>query len=539
MADSIDPARVRDLTHRLVASSSVSPDAIAENACGAALRAELASFAETGTWGLADGREITWALVRGGSSRTLVCLGHHDTVAVGEYAALDSAGDARLAFDPERLRERLLTLAAGSSESLPDHLRADLEQERSTPGTWMFGRGALDMKSGLAAGVEALRAYATRDGGPAGSVLFVSCPDEEVHSVGMLAAVPRILELRDAQGLAFEGAINLDYAEEPAIHFGVAGKLLLQLWVLGDPTHASEPFRGVDATQLAAAIVSQLTLDPALADLDADSRGVPPVVLRLRDLKDAYDVQTALEAVAEVNLLTRGRSLSEWIRVLKRSVSETLASHARSMRELAARLAPAERARELATPRVLSYAELAERAGPAARETAERAAADAIARGADVRESTLVRVRTLARLAQLSGPAVVLALAPPYYPAAAAREAPIARIAREVAERHDLAVRGVYPHITDASYVAWRDAPAARLAEWLPALGAEYRLPIDAATALDLNVVTLGPWGRDAHGRFERVHAPHAFATLPAALLELFSRTLDRTVPPTELEPPS
>jgi len=34
-------------------------------------------------------------------------------------------------------------------------------------------------------------------------------------------------------------------------------------------------------------------------------------------------------------------------------------------------------------------------------------------------------------------------------------------------------------------------------------------------------VVNLGPWGRDAHGLFERVYAPYAFETLPRLLAEI------------------
>ncbi|TMQ61815.1 MAG: hypothetical protein E6K78_12395 [Candidatus Eisenbacteria bacterium] len=58
----------------------------------------------------------------------------------------------------------------------------------------------------------------------------------------------------------------------------------------------------------------------------------------------------------------------------------------------------------------------------------------------------------------------------------------------------------------------------------LPSLGREYHLPVEESRALDLDVVNLGPWGRDAHGRLERVHAPHAFGVLPALLVETVQR---------------
>jgi arginine utilization protein RocB len=50
-------------------------------------------------------------------------------------------------------------------------------------------------------------------------------------------------------------------------------------------------------------------------------------------------------------------------------------------------------------------------------------------------------------------------------------------------------------------------------------------LPIAAARALDLEVINLGPWGRDAHGLYERVHAPHAFGILPGLIAEAVTRS--------------
>ena len=55
-------------------------------------------------------------------------------------------------------------------------------------------------------------------------------------------------------------------------------------------------------------------------------------------------------------------------------------------------------------------------------------------------------------------------------------------------------------------------------------LGSQFRKePItrpELAT-LDLDVVNLGPWGRDAHGLFERVHAPWTFERLPGLLADV------------------
>jgi arginine utilization protein RocB len=45
--------------------------------------------------------------------------------------------------------------------------------------------------------------------------------------------------------------------------------------------------------------------------------------------------------------------------------------------------------------------------------------------------------------------------------------------------------------------------------------------------ALDLDVVNLGPWGRDAHGLFERVRCDWAFGRLPGIVAEVVKRCLE------------
>src|SRR4030095_10055083 len=126
----------------------------------------------------------------------------------------------------------------------------------------------------------------------------------------------------------------------------------------------------------------------------------------------------------------------------------------------------------------------------------------------------------------LAAPAVVIHVLPPFYPHAAAGDGPLPRAAQNVLAREGLPLRPFYPHISDASYLAWRGEPTEVLRRHLPALGRHYALPAEAARALDLDVVNLGPWGRDAHGRHERVHAPYAFGTLPRLVAAVLRETL-------------
>jgi arginine utilization protein RocB len=499
--DPVDPATVRALAERLVGISTVGPDPEGAKQCAAALRASLPQGAEAGDWPSESGEPIVWAELRGESKRTVILLGHYDTVGTSEFVALAAPEGERIACSPAALLARLQDRAAAE---LPPEVAEDLAEERAAPGTWMFGRGALDMKSGLAAGVGAMNALASTPG-PEGNVLFVACPDEEGQSTGMRRAVERLAEWAERDRLELVGALNLDYAEEPAVHHGSVGKLLVSLWVRGAPAHAANPFAGADAAQLAAVIATRLTVAKTLIEREGDVAGAPPVVLRLRDLKQRYDVQTAVESEIELNLITSRRPLGQTLEMLRAEIVAALLESGQAMAELAEWSGRPPRTSQAAV--VLTVAELADRAG-------ERASTGG-SLDEDPRQAMRERVRALSAAAGITGPLVVIGLLPPYYPHAAPRTGGLADRMRPWLAREEIPLRDRYPYISDAAYLAWRADPETEIAALMPAWGRGYELPVAAASKLDLEVVTLGPWGRDAHGLYERVHAPYAFGRLP------------------------
>ncbi len=519
--------RVRALTERLVSFPSVSPDVVAETTCAAALRALLPAGLEQGEWYAPDGRPVVWARLRGrgagpGSRRMVLLLSHYDTVGVDEFATLGGRLGDRIAFDPGALRELFLNYATDALSAGSHALLEDLAEERAHPGSWMFGRGALDTKSGIAAGIVALEALA-QDEALAGDVFFISCPDEEHASAGMLAAVPELARLKREEGLDLVGGLNLDIAPEPVAYAGVVGKALVGLYVLGRPTHAAAPFEGVDAAQLAATIVARATSSRELVDCAGGYAAAPPVALRMRDLKSGYNLQTVAEAEVELNFITITRPLSETLDELRRVALAALADLLRSMQELASWAQPGRPTRSApADPngRVLLWPELLQRAG-------EPGELFEISEAPDARIATLARLRHVVRESRLPGPAVVIHLLPPYYPYAAPGGGPLVRATRDVMAREGLEVRPFHPLVTDASYLAWRAEPPEVLERYMPSYGREYTLPLEAMRALDLDVVNLGPWGRDPHGRFERVRCDWTFGRLPGLVAETVKRSLE------------
>lgn len=109
----------------------------------------------------------------------------------------------------------------------------------------MYGRGAGDMKSGLAAGIYAIEALRAAGFAPAAPIHLQSVVEEECTGNGTLACLQR--------GYKADGAL----VPEPfgaAIMRAEVGLMWLCLDIEGDPQHASAAFQNVGANALEKAI---------------------------------------------------------------------------------------------------------------------------------------------------------------------------------------------------------------------------------------------------------------------------------------------
>ena len=167
----------------------MSPDAAGETRCAREIEAMLPDGVERGEWRTPDGRPVVWAYVPGTTPAAVVLLGHYDTVGFGEFGALGDPLGEEVALRPAELRDRLIERLNAGAPLFSSEQLADLEAEQREPGTWLFGRGALDMKSGVAVGISMLAAWAARESRAACGVLFIATPDEENESAGMVEAL--------------------------------------------------------------------------------------------------------------------------------------------------------------------------------------------------------------------------------------------------------------------------------------------------------------------------------------------------------------
>jgi acetylornithine deacetylase/succinyl-diaminopimelate desuccinylase-like protein len=210
------------LLSSLVAADSVNPSLVP----GGAGEHEIATVIEA--WARAAGLETEWleqtpgrptVLVRArgtGGGRTLLLCGHIDTVNV-------------------------------EGMSNPHTPRID--------GDRLYGRGAYDMKAGVAAALIAAR-EASR-AGLAGDVVVAAVADEEHASLGVQEALRRVRA--DAAVVTEPTELELVIAHK--------GFVWSEIEVSGAAAHGSRPHLGVDAIMKMGAVLSELAqLDRSLAE---------------------------------------------------------------------------------------------------------------------------------------------------------------------------------------------------------------------------------------------------------------------------------
>ncbi len=211
-----------DLTRALIARASVSPQ---DGGCQALLIERLAAIGfsvETLRFGPVDN---FWAR-RGGEGPLLCFAGHTDVVPAG-------------------------ALEQWSSDPFEPVIRDG----------WLYGRGAADMKSGLAAMVAACEEFLARHRNPRGSIGFLITSDEEGPSVD---GTRRVVEVLKARGERIDWCVVGEPSSETqlgdTIKIGRRGSLSGRLTVQGTQGHIAYPHLADNPVH---------ALAPALAELVA------------------------------------------------------------------------------------------------------------------------------------------------------------------------------------------------------------------------------------------------------------------------------
>jgi arginine utilization protein RocB len=435
-------------------------------------------------------RSNVFVLKRGVSPRCIVLAGHFDTVPISDYGDFEG-----LALNAVVLRDAMIAKLEKTGESAL--ALADLKS-----GDFLPGRGLLDMKSGVAAGLAAMEDYEGEC-----SLLFVATPDEEDRSAGMRAAAPIIGKIAEEQKLKIELVINLDAISDQGdgaagrvAAMGSIGKQLVTAFVVGKEAHACYPQDGANSAYMAAELLTEFEMAPELAEVSGNEMAAPPTALYAKDLKAGYNVTTPAQTFVYWNTLQH-----------ERSGAEVLAISLRLAKRAVAR-AEAKLKREIP---VMSFAELKRKVPQS--NFLERAAELALRSDLDLPERARLLTQYVWSLSGLAGPAVVIGFGSIPYPAVSLKNGKLSRVIMDAAKAHGLGTVNYFPGISDMSFVGEASGDFAAIAENTPIWDSSFHL----VEPVGYPCINIGPWGRDYHHWLERLHAPYAFETLPRVLLSV------------------
>lgn len=489
---SVIAGRARELSLKLTSWPSVTGTA-GEAEFPLRLREELRGFDDV--WlspvpGGTHARQNLFALKRGTSRATVVLTGHFDVVSADDYGTLP-------AFDVGALLPATIARLKATGEN-PKAL-ADFES-----GEFLPGRGLLDMKAGLAAGLAAAEAYRGE-----ANLLFLAVADEENRSAGARTAVPAVLAATQERGLEIKLVINLDAisdqgngAKAKVITYGSIGKQLLTAYIVGKQTHAGYPQDGVNAAYIAAEVISALEANPAFVDGSDGETTASPTTLCEKDLKDGYDVTTPSAFWAYWNTMQYHQSGTQVLDLARRFASEALAR---------------VKQRTGHSVRLLTFAELAGRApGWAADAMISRIAHD---ESLDLPESAKRITEIVWRRSGQVGPVAILGFGSIPYRAVACTDAALRKKIAAAVQPFGIGTLNYFAGISDMSFFGEANGDLSAVAANTPHWGESFIMP----AAAGLPTINLGPWGRDYHHWLERLHAPYAFETLPHALLAVIA----------------
>ncbi len=494
-------ARAREIALAITSWPSVTGSA-EEAVFANKLAAFLSSFNFDRVWTEAiahdpAGRSNVFAIKRGKKPAVIVLTGHFDVVPIEDYGA-----QKPLAFEAEKLLPELIARLKRSGEN-PLAL-ADFES-----GDFLPGRGLLDMKAGLAAGLAAMESYRGD-----GTLLFIGVSDEEDRSAGARAAVPHIAKIAAEQKLDIELIINLDAisdqgdgAKGRVVALGSAGKQLLTAFVIGKEAHACYPRDGANAAYLAAELLTEFELAPELGERSGDEFAAPPTALAAKDLKQGYNVTTPAQAWVYWNTLQHRRPAREVFDIGLVLARRAMARAAKKVK------------REIP---VMAYADLAEKIPKS--DIAAKAADIAALSHLDLPERAKLMTAYIWEKSGLSGPAVIMGFGSIPYPAVALNDGELESTVMTAAATHGLSSLRYFPGISDMSFLGEAAGDLNAAIGNTPIWGSSFVMPDPAGYPC----INIGPWGRDYHHWLERLHAPYAFETLPRVLLSVIEAVFKR-----------
>ena len=489
-------------------------------------------------------RHSTYAYVKGtkgDSGRTVILIGHLDTVGVDDFGTI-----REYAFKCEELPEKLK-----ETFKLSDEVLEDIES-----GEYMFGRGALDMKSGVAGHMYLIKYFSEHPEELDGNIIAIAECDEEDNSKGIITALDELVELKKKEGFKYIACINADYStnyspgdENRYIYYGSIGKLLPCFVAFGKEAHVGQAFSALDPNLLIAEITKKMSLNTDLCDIAQGEVAIPPVSLKQMDTKGPYTVQTALTAFSYYNFFTHGWDPAQVLaksREVAVEAFDEVVDYLQGQYEKFCRLSNVPYVPLPWKTRVYTWKEFYDYLAGIHGQQFEKAIKEFTEKlhqddpELDLRLFGLRVAEEAWKWCEDKSPAVILFFGSVF----SARiemtgktdkeaallncvEAAVDKIRPEA--QRQIKTRMFYPYISDSSFMAVCDDTLAvqALKDNMPQYGVKYTHDIDKIMEINVPVVNIGTFGRDGHMLTERVDMRQTFQNVPNITYETIKGLLD------------
>ncbi|WP_064091824.1 M20/M25/M40 family metallo-hydrolase [Rossellomorea aquimaris] len=479
------------------------------------------------------GRKNVFALVDGQSTKTILFHAHYDTVGTDDYGALQD-----MAHDPDFLQKFFM-----------DYEGEEKVREDAISGNWLFGRGSLDMQSGIAVHLGNLLYY-TEAKKPEGNLLFLFNGDEESEHAGMIHALQELKRLKE-EGFDYLAAINTDFISpiydgdcKRYIYTGAAGKLLPSFYIYGREAHVGDVMTSIDPTMVASKINLEINQNLDLVEKIPGEFTLPPSCLYFKDDKNTYNVQTPLSASLYFNYFVYEKTAREVLYEMKKVALKVVGElEERSKKQFEAYRSyhgfpEREFSWEIEVLTLREYIFWLRERGINPDPVLEKVFRDK--EGEDRRTIAYSMVEALQHLDPDRTPRVIIFFAPPFLPHNYVNEENeygkkvrevlgkcLNRISQETGE--EFVIKRFFPYLADGSFLSLHeeDEDIDIFKKNLPLIDRLYPVPIDTIRSLNIPSINIGVYGKDGHQWTERVYKPYTFSVLPEIIQEVTKELLE------------
>ncbi len=477
-------------------------------------------------------------LNKGESNKTIIFVNHYDVVDTLDYGKYK-----KLAFKPDKLTEKYKEIGIYSE-------MIDRFKNNDMPVELLFGRGVSDMKAGLALELIMLD-YLSKDDDFTGNILFLSVPDEENTSLGMLTAVKLLVDLKKEHGLEYMGAINTEptFPSYPGdnsryIYTGSLGKAVMFFYGVGLETHAGDVLSGLNGNLLIADLINELEGNVLYSDRIEGYVAPPPTCLKMRDYKRHYSAQIPHTSAAYINFCLVKDNASDLMGIIKKVARESVQKIEKRNNKNYKKYSELQdfSVEEKANKAwVYSFDEFLSAAQENSGNEVNQAIEELIKSNQDieVQELCLLIVDKINDYVDFSGPGIVFGFTPPYYPPILADESSkfdkkileIAEILIDESKKYgyEVKISSVFPGISDLSYFKLNDLEEIKnsLQINLPVWDIKYNLPLKEMADLNIPVMNLSMHGFDAHKHTECLELNYSLKVVPELLKKACFNLID------------